>query len=543
MKRILSILAILASMSITAFATDLALMPPIQTQETTNTGSPLAYGKVYTYEPGTTTPKATYLTSAGTTTNANPVILDSAGRASIWLNGTYKVKICTATDTQCRTVDNVSSSPALSLTLDEWITNSLVPTYLNATQFSVPGDYTATFEAGRRIKTVNSAGTYYGYITSSAYATSVTTVTVFLDSGALDSGLSAASVALLSADNHTVPEFNTVTKTGSATLTAEEAGKTILMNLSTSGTVTLPSRTLVPPGTRYTIKSIGTASVTIGATVDDQANPVLYQYDIARLVSDGVSTAWHGSIESETPAAHRVVRAKSTGVIDPDWFTSTVPYVISEITSSGTWTVPADINTNGDMFFFASGGGGCGGTGDVNGSGGGGGEGGKTWWYRHTGMVSGASYTATIGAGGVSAGSAGKCDDGTATSLVLASDATGTVFNVAGGFGGYSGGTGTAGTQGVVSYMTSTAVPMTPDFAYNATTATNGTLGAAGIGGRGAGRALYGTGGAAGAGNPGTSATGLGAGGGGGGYSAGAVNNGGSGYKGYIWYMYLRKIQ
>ena len=49
-----------------------------------NDGAALSGGKVYTYAAGTLTPKATYTTEAGTVANANPIILDSAGRASIF---------------------------------------------------------------------------------------------------------------------------------------------------------------------------------------------------------------------------------------------------------------------------------------------------------------------------------------------------------------------------------------------------------------------------------------------------------------------------
>ena len=46
---------------------------------------PLVGGLVYTYQAGTTTPKATYTDSTGVTAQSNPVVLDSRGEASIWL--------------------------------------------------------------------------------------------------------------------------------------------------------------------------------------------------------------------------------------------------------------------------------------------------------------------------------------------------------------------------------------------------------------------------------------------------------------------------
>lgn len=53
-------------------------------------GQPLAAGRVYFYIPTTTTPKATWRDAAGAVTNANPVVLDAAGRAIIYGAGTYR---------------------------------------------------------------------------------------------------------------------------------------------------------------------------------------------------------------------------------------------------------------------------------------------------------------------------------------------------------------------------------------------------------------------------------------------------------------------
>lgn len=48
-------------------------------------GVPLAGGKLFTYAAGTTTPLATFTDSTGSVQNANPVILDAAGRADVWM--------------------------------------------------------------------------------------------------------------------------------------------------------------------------------------------------------------------------------------------------------------------------------------------------------------------------------------------------------------------------------------------------------------------------------------------------------------------------
>lgn len=74
-------------------------------------GAPLSGGKVYTYAAGTTTPLATYTTSTGGTPNTNPVILDSSGRANIWIDGSklYKFIVKDSSDATIYTVDNIGN--------------------------------------------------------------------------------------------------------------------------------------------------------------------------------------------------------------------------------------------------------------------------------------------------------------------------------------------------------------------------------------------------------------------------------------------------
>ena len=77
-----------------------------------NLGIPLAGGLLYTYTAGTTTPQATYTSSAGTIANANPIVLDAAGRTAneVWLTVgvAYKFVLQTPAATTIGTYDNVS---------------------------------------------------------------------------------------------------------------------------------------------------------------------------------------------------------------------------------------------------------------------------------------------------------------------------------------------------------------------------------------------------------------------------------------------------
>lgn len=80
-----------------------------------NNAVPLAGGKIYTYEAGTTTPALTYTTSAGSIYHTNPIILDSAGRVpggQVWVeqDKTYKFLLTTSADVSIATYDNIPST-------------------------------------------------------------------------------------------------------------------------------------------------------------------------------------------------------------------------------------------------------------------------------------------------------------------------------------------------------------------------------------------------------------------------------------------------
>lgn len=107
------------------------IAPYVFWQELDNDGNPLEGGLVYTYEAGTSTPKATYTDSSGDTANANPIVLDSAGRAAVWLgDGGYKFVIKNAAGTTIATRDNIGglsstafASNVYSISANTTITN------------------------------------------------------------------------------------------------------------------------------------------------------------------------------------------------------------------------------------------------------------------------------------------------------------------------------------------------------------------------------------------------------------------------------------
>lgn len=88
-------------------------------------GQPLAGGKIYTYQAGSSTPLATYTDNTGATANANPIVLGTDGRPAteIWLTYGYNYKFVLkdANDTTIQTYDNlygiIGTQPASGATI------------------------------------------------------------------------------------------------------------------------------------------------------------------------------------------------------------------------------------------------------------------------------------------------------------------------------------------------------------------------------------------------------------------------------------------
>ena len=74
-------------------------------------GDPYVGGKLYTFETGTTTAKASWTDSTKGTPNTNPVVLDNRGQADIWIDssgGAYRFRLDSADDVTIWTVNNVN---------------------------------------------------------------------------------------------------------------------------------------------------------------------------------------------------------------------------------------------------------------------------------------------------------------------------------------------------------------------------------------------------------------------------------------------------
>ncbi len=68
-----------------------ALLPPGVIQFADADGHPYAGGTLDTWVAGTTTPKTTWTTADKSAANTNPIVLDSAGRCTVYGDGLYRV--------------------------------------------------------------------------------------------------------------------------------------------------------------------------------------------------------------------------------------------------------------------------------------------------------------------------------------------------------------------------------------------------------------------------------------------------------------------
>lgn len=298
------------------------LAPVPRQQYLDSSGNPYAGAKLFYYAAGTTTKQTTYTTSAGDVANTNPIILDASGRTpyGVWLTAgaSYKAVLAPSTDTDpptspIFTEDNITGVNDTSAGNTQWSASGAVPTYVSATQFTVPGDKTSTFLVNRRVKVSVTAGTLYGYISASAYTT-LTTVTVVMDSGALDTGLTSVEVGILTDLNSSIPPTvakkttaNTFTQVQTLSgVSIVEANGTVAANATTSA-IWLAGNYVTLTGSATVFTDFADAPQA-GAEVEIYCNDAHTFTNNANLIVDGATNF-------VAAAGDRViVRAKSTSV-------------------------------------------------------------------------------------------------------------------------------------------------------------------------------------------------------------------------------------
>jgi hypothetical protein len=261
------------------------LSPLFNDAQLDNNGLPLSGGLVYWYLAGTSTPVTVYAESTGSTVNTNPVVLTTRGEPTnpIWLptGVAYKAVLKDSLGNLIRTIDNISGvNDTATPVISEWVLYAGPATYINSTQFSVTGDATATFDNGRRVKATVSGTDRYGTVNGApVYALGVTTVTLTLDSGVLDSSLATVYYGFLDPAH---PSFDTTgvnanTKAGiqSQTWTAFTTG-------GVSGTYTLtpnPAITAYAAGQKFSVTFNAASSATNTINISGLGAKSLKMYD------------------------------------------------------------------------------------------------------------------------------------------------------------------------------------------------------------------------------------------------------------------------
>jgi hypothetical protein len=334
-----------------------------------NSGVVLSGGLLYTYSAGTTTPLGTWTDSSQAVLNANPIVLDSAGRLSqeVWLQSgsTYKFVLKDSVGNTLGTWDNIAGINDISSgTLSEWVATNLTPTYIGATSFSVPGNVTSTyFMVNRRIQAAISVGTVYGYVSASSFGAGVTTVTVVLDTGVLDSGLSSVNVGLLTSTNPTVPaQYFRAGFTGTGPLYLKKAtalASATMTDLSTAtgnevhitGTTTITGLGTVTAGAEFILIFDGSLTLTYNVTsliTPNAQNLTVVAGDIVKVISEG-SGNWRVSGMLLTTAGKQV--QSITASVAGNALTATINPTMLDFRSStltsgtiNTRTIPAAIS-------------------------------------------------------------------------------------------------------------------------------------------------------------------------------------------------------
>jgi hypothetical protein len=197
---------------------------------TDDEGVPLSGGLLYTYEAGTVTPATTWSNADLSSANANPIVLDVAGRCTIYLGASnYKYVLKDALESLIWTQDNISSVASQG-TLGEVFSFGGTPSVpVNVTSYPTGTAY-AALASGTTILQVESStlgGTYAlaGMLVAPAGQT-ITAAIMNLSDGAPDTPLATIST------NDTT---GVLVKSGAITFAAAGAEKSYGIKIIVSG--------------------------------------------------------------------------------------------------------------------------------------------------------------------------------------------------------------------------------------------------------------------------------------------------------------------
>jgi hypothetical protein len=296
-------------------------------------GNPLAAGTVYFYIPNTSTPKNTYLDGGAVTPNANPVVLDSAGRAVIYGIGCYRQVVknsagvqqwdkttCDTSTTEASWGGTASGTPnAIVVTADNFTgsdgqvirfiaaANNTGATTINPTVAGVAfGAVTIMVDggggpvacSGGEIIRNNVVTLVYDANGGVFHLSTLTTITAGSGLSTSGTGAQGGTIAV-SGTITSVEPVNAQTGT-SYTLLTTDLAKLVSFNNSSSIAVTLPSAntTGFKAGFWFDLTNIGGGPVTltpISGTINGAASLTVTSSNHGRVVSDGTNWLFAGN--------------------------------------------------------------------------------------------------------------------------------------------------------------------------------------------------------------------------------------------------------
>jgi len=283
-------------------------------------GNPLAGGLLFFYVTGTSTKAETFSDEELSTANANPVVLDSAGRAGdIFLDPsvTYKVVLAPATDTDPPTAPIWTADPVVDLAAN---VTAAFAVYAGDPNGNVAG----------------TAGTVGGAGASAIYDITNNILFVCVTTGDADNAVWQAVAAGLSG--------NEDIRTTDHTVSADDNGRIQTANKASAITFNLTAAATLGAGFLVGIKNIGAGTLTIdpaGAeTIDTASTIALAQYDGVILYCTG--TTWR-VLAREGVKDATVTPAKLTTAAKTEAFTvaaSDEGTALTTGTAKVTWRMP-----------------------------------------------------------------------------------------------------------------------------------------------------------------------------------------------------------
>ena len=276
-----------------------------------------------------------YADNLGTIPLANPIVLNSSGRynGEIWLDTTLNYNVVIYQSDGISVISSYNNVAGIAATLatsgsTEW--GSVVggtATEVTTTQISNTGNYLSTYTVNRRVKVVDTGGTWYGYV-ASVSGPNPTVVNIVFDSGAMaGAGTAQVYVGILNATVGQTSYPQQIT-TQLATLTANVAS----INSSLSGLAPIASPTFTGSVHAPTV----VATTFTGAIVGSGAGLT----GIASALTAGAATYAQGATYA---SAFNAVTSGTVTCFCPGYYDPTGLGFVGASFSTGVVTSPMEI--------------------------------------------------------------------------------------------------------------------------------------------------------------------------------------------------------